>query len=237
LSEILVVVPVYNEMPRIAGLLDRARVFPVPDADYLFVDDASDDGTEQALATSGFLTLRNPARLGCGPAIRRGLDYGLEKGYEVAVVMAGNGKDDPAEIPGLLEPILARGFDFVQGSRYLEPGSASNMPFARRCGTRLYSLLFSLLARRRVTDGTNGFRAFRFSILKDPRIDLHQAWLKNYEVESYLFSSALRLGYRFAEAPVRKTYPRQGPYTKMQALTGWWSHFRPVLFVFLGLKK
>ena len=64
----------------------------------------------------------------------------------------------------------------MQGSRYLPGGDFGDMPFYRQVATRyVHPLLFSLLMRRRFTDTTNGFRAIRLSILRDPRIDLSQA--------------------------------------------------------------
>ena len=39
------------------------------------------------------------------------------------------------------------------------------------------------------------------------------------------------------EAPVTKIYPKQGRYTKMRPFIGWWSHFRPALYLALKLKK
>ena len=63
----------------------------------------------------------------------------------------------------------------------------------------IHPLIFSLAARKRVTESTNGFRAFRTTILRDPRIDWQQAWLDRYELEPYLMLKAIRLGYRHVE--------------------------------------
>jgi dolichol-phosphate mannosyltransferase len=46
--------------------------------------------------------------------------YALDHHYDVIVILAGNNKDEPREIPLLLEPIIKKGYDFVQGSRYLD---------------------------------------------------------------------------------------------------------------------
>ena len=76
-------------------------------------------------------------------------------------------------------------------------GGFGNMPRYRVFGTRvLHPLVFSLAARKRVTESTNGFRAFRTALLRDPRIDWRQPWLDRYELEPYLLLKAIRLGYR-----------------------------------------
>src|SRR5213078_3016160 len=158
---------------------------------------------------------------GVGAALRAGYRYGVDHGYDVVVVMAGNDKDAPEEIPLLLDPIADDRADFVQGSRFLKPrASFGAMPFYRRIATRVHPLLFSLAAQRWVTESTNGFRAVHRRVLTDPRLDLSPAWLDAYELEPFLYLRAIQLGYRTAEVPVTKVYPpRHLGQTKMKPLT------------------
>ena len=112
------------------------------------------------------------------------------------------------------------------------------MPAYRKVATRLHPLLFSLVARRRVTESTNGFRAVHRRVLVDPRLDLSQTWLDEYELEPYLYLRAIQMGYRTAEVAVTKVYPpRHLGQTKMKPITGWWSILRPLVYVGLGIKK
>src|SRR5439155_18587923 len=158
--------------------------------------------------------------VGVGAALRAGYRYALDKGYDVAVVLAGNNKDSPEEIPLLVDPIADGRADFVQGSRFLKAeANFGPMPIYRKLATRVHPLLFSVVARRRVTESTNGFRALRTSILKDPRIRLEQGWLDEYELEPYLLFKAIRLGYGFTEVPVTKIYPaKKLGQTKMKPI-------------------
>ena len=143
------------------------------------------------------------------------------------------------EIPALVSPILSGEADFVQGSRYLRGGSFGNMPAYRVVGTRvIHPLIASMAARKRITESTNGFRAFRTALLRDPRIDWRQTWLDRYELEPYLLVKAIRLGYRHMEVPVTKIYPpHQIGYTKMRPVIDWWSIIRPVVYLGLGLRR
>jgi dolichol-phosphate mannosyltransferase len=110
------------------------------------------------------------------------------------------------------------------------------MPLYRRIATRIHPLLFSLVARRWVTESTNGFRAIRTSVLSDPRLDLSPTWLDEYELEPYLYLRAIRLGYRTSEVAVSKVYPpRALGQTKMKPMSGWWSILRPLVYVGLGI--
>jgi dolichol-phosphate mannosyltransferase len=234
---VLCVAPVWNEGERIARVV---RAMPVGIVEtMLVVDDGSTDDTAAQAEGAGALVLRSGDNRGVGAAIRSGIDYAIEHGYDIVVVVSGGGKTPPAQIPRLLEPIIEGGAELAQGSRYLEGGEFLRMPLIRRLGTRGYSFLFSLFVRRRVTDGSSGFRAFRVSLFDDERINLWQEWLDRYELEPYLLFKALRLRHKVVEVPVTIEYPQSDgkAYTKMRAITDWWKIFRPVFFLGLGLKR
>jgi dolichol-phosphate mannosyltransferase len=226
----------YNEGEKIRRTLAR---HPADRSyDLLVHDDGSTDGALDDTG-AGVVVLRNPINQGIGAAMKRVFQYALDGGYDALVIQAGNDKDDPLEIPSLLAPLQDDRADFVQGSRYLRGGAFGNMPAYRVFGTRVvHPLIFSLAARKRVTESTNGFRAFRTAILRDPRIDWRQDWLDRYELEPYLMLKAIRLGYRHVEVAVTKIYPpHQLGYTKMRPGIDWWSIIRPVVYLGLGLKK
>src|SRR3989442_89489 len=197
---------------------------------------SADDGPRLA-SEAGATVIPRDSRLGIGNAIRAGLHAARERGDEIAVVMAGNGKDDPAEIPRLLAP-LDEGYDYVQGSRFLSGGSYRNLPLGRQLLIRAYTLLFRLLTGFPATDVTNGFRAYRLALLDDPRIVLDQDWLDGYELEYYLHYKVLTLGYRVREVAVSKNYVAgKRDYSKMRPLIDWWKGIRPVLFLALRLRR
>ena len=205
--------------------------------DLLVVDDGSTDGSLDAVDRR-VIVLRNPRNLGIGASMKRTFEYVLDNEYDIVVIQAGNDKDDPLEIPSLLAPIVDGHADFVQGSRYLGGGGFANMPRYRVLGTRvIHPLVFSLAARKRVTESTNGFRAFRSALLRDARINWRQDWLDRYELEPYLMLKAITLGYRHCEVPVTKIYPaRTLGYTKMKPFVDWWGILRPVIYLGLRIK-
>jgi dolichol-phosphate mannosyltransferase len=225
--------PFYNEGPKLAAWAE-GLLAPVADK-VIGVNDGSTDDGPSVLRDLGIEVLDQPRR-GIGASIKRCVAYAQENGFDVLVVMAGNGKDDPAEVPRLVAPIVGDGVDYVQGSRFLPGGSSPNLPPFRRVSIRLLSFIFSVWTRRRCTDLTNGFRAYRLSLLDDPRIDIWQDWLDTYEYEYYVHWKAYTLGYAVREVPVTKRYPedRAEEYTKIRPVTGWWRMVRP--FVLLGLR-
>jgi len=183
--------------------------------------------------------IHNPERKGIGYAIRQGYSYALDNKFDLIVVMAGNGKDDPREIPRLTAPILKEGIDYVQGSRFLPGGRREKNPFLRSIFTRLFPFIWTSMTGVHCTEVTNGFRAYRSSILKDQRVNVWQNWLDNYELEYYLHYKALTLGYKFAERPVSKDYTeiRKGKYSHISPLKDWWQIVGPVFMLKLGVKK
>jgi len=183
------------------------------------------------------LTLEKPS--GVGTALRVGFTRAREGGFEIAVILAGNNKDEPKEIPALLDPICQGAKDFVIGSRYLQGGrSGGDMPRYRKLATRLHPWLMGLCTDRRITESTNGFRAIRLSILDDSRINLNQRWLDSYGLEVYLLWQVLRLGYAHCEVPCTKIYPpRSVGNTKMKPGIGWWSILSPMFLLRLGVRR
>ncbi len=229
-----VVIPVYNE-PRLQLLLSRFDFASVPNV--VVVDDGSNDGCSMAAKHFPVVLLQHEKPRGVGAAIRTGLRFLKRQGIEVAVVMAGNNKDDPSDIPQLLSAI-ERGADYVQGSRFLNPAHSSETPFVRRLITRAVAMLWSLRFGRKLTEVTNGYRAYRLSILEDPRLDLSQSWLDRYELEYYIHYKILSLGYCYAEVSVAKRYPTDGlPTSKIRLLSDLWSLLRPLVLLSLRIRR
>ncbi|HEV2969566.1 MAG TPA: glycosyltransferase family 2 protein [Pirellulales bacterium] len=234
---IIAIVPAYNEQQKIGQVVART---PRDIVDRLLVvDDGSIDRTAEVARSGGAEVLSLGRVLGVGSALRSGLQYARREGFEIAVIMAGNNKDNPAEIPRLLDPICAEQQDLVIGSRFLGGGGyGGDMPAYRKVATRLHPWLMSLATRKRLTETTNGFRAVRLSCLDDPRIRLDQKWLDGYGLEVYLLYKMLVCGYRHAEVPCTKIYPpKKLGITKMKPVVGWWDILRPVVLLGLGLRR
>lgn len=236
-QKVLLIAPAYNEETKIGEVVRRTPRHIVDK--ILVVDDGSTDGTARTARDAGATVLSLGTVKGVGHAIRSGFEMAQREGFDIVVVVAGNNKDRPEEIPELLDPICDAGFDFVMGARFLHGGCyGGDMPFYRKLATRLHPLLVSLLCGKRVFESTNGFRAMKVSVLSDARINLYQDWLEHYELEVYLLIKLLKLGYKTTEVPCTKVYPsRKIGQTKMRPVWDWWKMLRPIFLLALRLRK
>jgi glycosyltransferase involved in cell wall biosynthesis len=197
MKRVIAVVPAYDEEGAIADVVAGIRALGGR-FDVVVVNDGSADGTAAAAAAAGATVVSLPYNLGIGGAVQTGFRFALERGYEVAVRLDGDGQHDPAELPKLLAPLEAGDADIVTGSRFTDGDSAYRPPLGRRIGIVFFARLVSLLTRQRVTDTTSGFQA-----LNRRGIALFaEDYPSDYpEVEATLLVLKHRL--RLCEVPVR----------------------------------
>lgn len=243
-NNILVGVVVYNEENKLPPILTKmAKAMQHSNYFILFVNDKSTDKSADFLQKfvkkhKRSLLINQKRNYGVGKSIKTIVNYGIKNNFDICVIMAGNGKDNPLEIKKLLTPIISNGFDYVQGSRFLQGGSFINLPFARKLMIKSFTILFYLFTGFAQTDTSNGFRAYKLAIFKDNQININQSWLDRYELETYLHYKVITLGYKICEVPVSKNYlPGVKNYSKIRPVIDWWRMMRPLFYLKLGFKK
>lgn len=206
MNRYLAIVPAYNEDEIIARTIAEIRLH-APDFDVLVVDDGSKDATAANAAAAGAMVLKLAFNLGIGGAMQSGYIFALERGYEVAVQVDGDGQHDPRGIHDLLGHLQADpGLNMVTGSRFLEPGADGDRSSAsRRAGITIFARVVSRITGQRVTDPTSGFR-----MIDRRGIELFaRDYPHDYpEVEAILLIHSHRL--RSVEVPVRMRPRRTG---------------------------
>jgi glycosyltransferase involved in cell wall biosynthesis len=220
---------VINEGDRLRAQLRAMRPF-ADLTDIIIADGGSTDGSTEPddLVRQGVNTLlvkTGPGKLSA--QMRMAFAHAMQHGYDGVVTIDGNNKDDPRAIPSFVRA-LDKGFDCVQGSRFVPGGRAVNTPASRWLGIRLiHAPLLSLAARFRYTDTTNGFRAFGRRFLLDPRVAPFRDVFSAYELHYYLAVRAARLGFRVKEVPVTRAYPASGGVpTKIKGIRANWDILR-----------
>lgn len=204
----------------------------------LVVNNGSVDSTSKEARDAGAIVIDHPNNLGAGGGYRSGWLYGSVKKFDLIVELAGDNQDVPSEIPRAVDKLIDDNLDYVQGSRWLAGGKRENMTISRTILTWVYSLLFRILFRKKITDATNGFRVFRREVLDNPKLNLWQDWLLQYEMEPYLLIQTCRAGYKVSEVPVTKRYHQNmKDNTKMVPFKSWWSILRPLFLLSLKIKS
>jgi len=239
----LVIIPVHNEIGKIGKVLSKFKSSTVDEICLVLdfpttaiLDEIEINSRETCVPIH---MIKNGAKKGVGNAIRDGIIYALEEGFDIIVVMAGNNKDDPQEIPSLLAPIIKEDYDYVQGSRFMNGGISKKNPLFRKLFSRLYPFMWSLLTNNRFTEITNGFRAYKSSIFSDSRINIFQSWLDHYGLEYYIHYKVSTLGYKITEVPVSKVYPyrNKGGYSNISPLKDWWDIIGPLIYLKIGARR
>jgi glycosyltransferase involved in cell wall biosynthesis len=206
-TELLIIVPAYNEAGTIA---DLAHVLPssvlgLQTNTVISVDGATDD-TAQLAEAQRLRCAVAPVNRGQGAALRVGYEIGVLVGAKYIAIVDADGQWDPQSIEELVRPLVDDVADFTQGSRVL--GSTHVGDPVRDLGVTVFARLVSLLTGHRVTDTSSGIRAFRTSLLEHIRLDEPQ-----YQ-SSELLISALFAGARLLEFPVVLSKRQRGKSKK-----------------------
>jgi dolichol-phosphate mannosyltransferase len=204
------VIPVIDESCRLTNQLKLIQAMNLS-LDIIVADGGSSDGsteTEQLyqLGTTALLTRLSSGKLSA--QLRMAFHHCLLGHYEGIITMDGNGKDGVCGIEKIAGA-LKNGYDFVQGSRFVEGGEAINTPIKRYLAIRgVHAPITSIGARHWYSDSTNGFRGHSRRLLEDPRVAPFRDIFDSYELIAYLPIRAARLGLKVTEVPVSRAYPQ-----------------------------
>jgi glycosyltransferase involved in cell wall biosynthesis len=154
-------IPAYNEAATIGEVLDRIAALGL-DAQVVVVDDGSTDDTAAIAEAKGAEVIRQENR-GKGAALRRAIE---RIDGEIAVIQDADMEYDPAEVPGLIAPIVNGKADVVYGSRLRGGGAQRAYLFWHLVGNRFLSLLTGLLFNTTLSDMETGYKAFRADVLR-----------------------------------------------------------------------
>ena len=168
--------------------------------EMFLIDDSADDATQQEAKTLGIPYFRNPQNLGYGGNVKKCLETALALGGDVIVELHPDDQYDPTVIPEALET-LARGYDFVLGSRFLKSGEAlgHHMPIWKYVINRLSTIPARMVLQAPLTDFHTGFRVYHRRFLEQvPFQNNHNDYLFSFEI----IAQACFVGAKMAEVPV-----------------------------------
>ncbi|MEA3247245.1 MAG: glycosyltransferase family 2 protein [Gemmatimonadota bacterium] len=165
-----VLIPVYNERATIETIVEQVRAVPVR-KEIICVDDCSRDGTAdilRAMKDAGRIDklIFHEVNRGKGAAIRTALAASTGN---VVIVQDADLEYDPADWPGLLEPIVDGRADAVFGSRFLG-GPHRVLYFWHSIGNGVLTMFSNMLTNLNLTDMETCYKAIRGEVARSLRL-------------------------------------------------------------------
>lgn len=217
------IIPVINEGNRIQEQLKKlipyTSIIDIIIADGGSTDNSLNEDFLRSVNVKSLLIKKDNGKL--SSQLRMAYAYSLKLGYEGIITIDGNNKDGVEAIPNFITE-LEEGIDFIQGSRFISGGRAINTPPIRHWAIKLIHAPFiSLIARKKFTDTTNGFRGYSRNYLIHNQVQPFRIIFSTYELLAYLSVRASQLKLKTKEIPVTREYPADGKIpTKISSFSG-----------------
>jgi len=187
LPRIAVLVPCYNEVEAIAGVVGQFAATLPSSAIYVY-DNNSTDGTKQAAAAAGAI-VRVETLQGKGNVVRR-MFADIEA--EVYVLVDGDGTYDASSAAEMVERLLTQSLDMVNGARIATNTQAFRPGHV--FGNKLLTGTVAMIFGDRLKDMLSGYRVMSRRFVKS-----FPALASGFEIETELTVHALELRLPIAE--------------------------------------
>lgn len=219
-------IPVINEGERFVSQMNKMKennIFNI--CDVFICDGGSKDNSSNPDFIKNYgcvgLLINVSDKKGQGVQLKQGFYQIMEMGYEGAIMVDGNDKDNVHEsLPLFLEKLEA-GFDVIQATRFTLGGKEANTPFLRKIGIRLIaSPLISFTSGFHYDDVCNGYKGFSRRYILDEKMDWFREEFISYEYCIYPLVHGKNLGYKVCQVPTERLYPKDIVPSKIKGLSG-----------------
>jgi glycosyltransferase involved in cell wall biosynthesis len=212
-AKVGILVVAYNAESTLSAVLERippsvrAAVHEV-----LVQDDHSTDRTydvAQELLRNGtdlpLTVVRHDRNLGYGGNQKAGYRYAVERGWDVVVLLHGDGQYAPEMLADMVRPIVEDGADAVFGSRMIDPGRARSggMPLYKYVGNRILTTFQNTVTGLHLSEWHSGYRAYRVAALTELPLERNSDGF-DFDTEIILQLHAARK--RIVEIPIPTYY-------------------------------
>jgi len=228
-----IVVPAYNEGDTLKEVVEKLLEVPCL-LEIIIVDDCSTDRTAEVAAE--LAARHNPVRVvrqqrnaGKTAALKTG--FALTTGA-IVIVQDADLEYDPADIYGVIRPILEGHAHAVFGSRFLVRRATRVLYFYHYVANKFLTLLSNSLTNLNMTDVETGYKAFRGDIIRNMTI-VSSGF--GFEVE--VVAKIAKLKVAIYEVPISyygRTYEEGKKIVFMDGLIALWLVLRFNLFCSLS---
>ena len=218
--KIAIFIPAYHHVKTLPSVIDRIPQ-EVKDeiAEIFVIDDASSDNTY--LLAKGYKLERgldklnvykNKKNKGYGGNQKRGYTYAVNKGYDVVVMLHGDGQYAPEVLPRLLKPFYEGRADMVFGSRIKGNPLKGGMPFYKYVGNRVLTFLENLILDMNLSEFHSGYRIYNCHALKQIPFEL---CANDFHFDTDILIQFKEKGLRIVEEPIPTYYGDEISYVNV----------------------
>ena len=203
MPKLSIIVPVFNEEHLLPEVIDRLVEAPCPiEREWIFVDDCSSDRSlgilNEGAKRHKFQVIAQESNQGKGAAVIRGIK---EATGDFIMIQDADFEYDPADVPSLLEPLLADKADVVYGSRFKPSGLQVHRTYHYFIN-RFLTTASNLLSGSHLTDMETCYKIFRADLLRSMKLESQR-----FGIEVELTAKLSKIHARIYELPINY-YPR-----------------------------
>ena len=178
-----IIIPIYKESRNIQKLTkDITNYIDIKNYEILFIDDNSNDGTEEILKNlyednrNIKYIIRKERKIDLSKSCILGFENSL---FDNILVMDGDLQHNPSNINKLIEVYVAENADIVVGSRNLFNKKNEGLGLIRLTSSKLLILLISILLNKKTDDPMSGFFIFKKKIYE---LNKNKLFAKGYKI-------------------------------------------------------
>jgi SAM-dependent methyltransferase len=170
--------------------------------DLLLAADGDADAARSAASELGLQVSSVPVPAGLGAAYLAAFREVIARGTaDLVVTLDATGQHDAAQIPRMIDQMLADKLDVVIGSRWARHSGTPGLTVGRWAMGKLANRTFRVVTGiRGVTDVTTAFRVARMSVLRQLDLDRYPADPRG--IQMAFVADAVARGCRVGEAPI-----------------------------------
>ncbi len=204
----------YNALTTLSNVLKRITPDVWQNVEQVVVfDDASQDATYELAVGIQTMTnlpklrvLKHARNLGYGGNQKAGYRYFIEQGFDVVVLLHGDGQYAPELLSHLYAPLVRGEADAVFGSRMMKDFGGplkGGMPFYKYVGNRILSKFENRALGLNLTEFHSGYRAYNVHALAQIKLD---KLTDDFHFDTEIIIKLHHQNFRIQEVPIPTFY-------------------------------
>ena len=218
--KILCYIPAYNAAATIPSVIDRISDSMMEKIDeILVVDNASEDNTHlvgigyaQQKGITNLKVHRSAVNGGYGGSQKVAYRYAIDNGFDVVVMLHGDGQYAPERMENLMEPVWQGKADHVFGSRMTGDPRGGGMPLHRYLGNRFLTTVENWILGWNLSEYHSGYRIYTTKCL---RAIPFEKCSDEYHFDSQILVQVRLAGIRVVERTIPTFYGSEKCYVPL----------------------